>query len=668
MPLPEFYSLAKGKHRSAQQSAAACPAEPSSLPGSDFVELVWENGQVVMQGQSSRGTKSTDNTASFVDLPPQSSRFRDKGLAKGENSDAGKLLGMMDPVLSDFHMSVPSELDDHDDMVPWLSYHMDEPVQHNYGSDFFTELSGVTANNLSNHPTNVSSEPRRSSGVRAMPVTQMNQFPSLHGQCPFPSFRQKVSNANTNCVNNAAQNLFCGDSAPKRYSSFGHPSVKVQAQDPVQQLPSSSIMNFSHFSRPAAMVKSSLDSVRATPELSVAEKLDGKDKGSVLTGVKPADPSLVASISGQRVDNAGFKSQPVVLSAVDGSKLSQSRPVEMSNPADHFGHVGCQDSRTIGASTKQAAAVAPIGNKAAGNVEKIAEPVVASSVCSGNSVDRASNDPTYGLKRKNRESEDSEYPSEDAEEESVGIKKAATNRVGSGSKRSRAAEVHNLSERRRRDRINEKMRALQELIPNCNKVDKASMLDEAIEYLKTLQLQVQMMSMGSGLCMPPMMLPHAAHLPRFSPMGVGMGMGMGMGYGLGMLDNTPSSPLIQMPSVPGPRFPMAPVPGLGSLNVAPMTNLPMYGFHGQGVPMPMSHAPVTSYPAGSPVRPLMDLNALSAVLPVGNLASSAQASQPKTPLASTDDHHLPTTSKAVEPSTTTVDVVPVREATQHNES
>lgn len=68
-----------------------------------------------------------------------------------------------------------------------------------------------------------------------------------------------------------------------------------------------------------------------------------------------------------------------------------------------------------------------------------------------------------------------------------------------GAKRSRTAEVHNLSERvsmqsisvqrlipdsearatielialylqRRRDRINEKMRALQELIPNCNKV------------------------------------------------------------------------------------------------------------------------------------------------------------------------------------------------------
>ncbi|KAL9999092.1 putative transcription factor bHLH family [Helianthus debilis subsp. tardiflorus] len=59
------------------------------------------------------------------------------------------------------------------------------------------------------------------------------------------------------------------------------------------------------------------------------------------------------------------------------------------------------------------------------------------------------------------------------------------------SKRTRAAEVHNMSEKRRRSRINEKMKALQKLIPNSNKTDKASMLDEAIEYLKQLQLQVQ---------------------------------------------------------------------------------------------------------------------------------------------------------------------------------
>lgn len=92
---------------------------------------------------------------------------------------------------------------------------------------------------------------------------------------------------------------------------------------------------------------------------------------------------------------------------------------------------------------------------------------------------------------------------------------------GSGSKRSRAAEVHNLSEKRRRSRINEKMKALQNLIPNSNKTDKASMLDEAIEYLKQLQLQVQMLSMRNGLNAHPMYLPGAMQQLQASQMCMG---------------------------------------------------------------------------------------------------------------------------------------------------
>lgn len=118
---------------------------------------------------------------------------------------------------------------------------------------------------------------------------------------------------------------------------------------------------------------------------------------------------------------------------------------------------------------------------------------------------------------------------EDLDDEAGGLRRSAAR----STKRGRTAEVHNMSERRRRDRINEKMRALQELIPNCNKIDKASMLEEAIEYLKTLQLQVQMMStMGTaGLCMPPMMamqhmqMPTMAHFHHHHLGAMGFGMG-----------------------------------------------------------------------------------------------------------------------------------------------
>ncbi|KAG8370860.1 hypothetical protein BUALT_Bualt13G0027300 [Buddleja alternifolia] len=159
-------------------------------------------------------------------------------------------------------------------------------------------------------------------------------------------------------------------------------------------------------------------------------------------------------------------------------------------------------------------------------------------------------------KRKSIEPDDNECQSEDIEFEAAEAKKQS--RGSTSTKRSRAAEVHNLSERRRRDRINEKMKALQELIPRCNKSDKASMLDEAIEYLKSLQMQVQMMSMGCGMV--PMMYPG---LQQYMPaMGMGMGMGMGMSMDMGMnRPIVPYPPMIPGSAIPnpahmGPRFSM----------------------------------------------------------------------------------------------------------------
>ncbi|KAK4427704.1 Transcription factor UNE10 [Sesamum alatum] len=88
---------------------------------------------------------------------------------------------------------------------------------------------------------------------------------------------------------------------------------------------------------------------------------------------------------------------------------------------------------------------------------------------------------------------------------------------------------------RRRDRINEKMKTLQKLVPNASKTDKASMLDEVIEYLKQLQAQVQMMS--SARNMPQMVMPLGMQQQIQMSLLARMGMGMGMaGVGMGMVD------------------------------------------------------------------------------------------------------------------------------------
>ncbi|XP_064976680.1 transcription factor UNE10-like [Musa acuminata AAA Group] len=97
-------------------------------------------------------------------------------------------------------------------------------------------------------------------------------------------------------------------------------------------------------------------------------------------------------------------------------------------------------------------------------------------------------------------------------------------------KKSRAAAIHNQSERKRRDRINQRMKTLQKLVPNSSKTDKASMLDEVIEYLKQLQAQVQMMSRISSMMVAAMpqlqmpmvaqLLPHMAQFPQLPHMGL----------------------------------------------------------------------------------------------------------------------------------------------------
>ncbi|KAJ1261539.1 hypothetical protein BS78_09G037200 [Paspalum vaginatum] len=202
--------------------------------------------------------------------------------------------------------------------------------------------------------------------------------------------------------------------------------------------------------------------------------------------------------------------------------------------------------------------------------------VTTSSVCSGNGDRSQANNKRSGSRSLHHQPTDCSVSLSqdelDVDDEGGATRRsAAAAAAARSSKRSRTAEGHNLSERRRRDRINEKMRALQELIPNCNKIDKASMLEEAIEYLKTLQLQVQMMSMGTGLCVPPpMLLPHHpmaqyahAHFPHPHPHHLGMGMGMGMGLGFGgfdMLHQLPRvpahfpCPTMAMPPGPGPMF------------------------------------------------------------------------------------------------------------------
>ncbi|KAK4777090.1 hypothetical protein SAY86_005778 [Trapa natans] len=63
-------------------------------------------------------------------------------------------------------------------------------------------------------------------------------------------------------------------------------------------------------------------------------------------------------------------------------------------------------------------------------------------------------------------------------------------------RRGQATDPHSIAERLRRERIAERMKALQELVPSCNKTDRAAMLDEIVDYVRFLRLQVKVLSMS----------------------------------------------------------------------------------------------------------------------------------------------------------------------------
>uniref|UniRef100_A0A6M2ETR0 BHLH domain-containing protein n=1 Tax=Populus davidiana TaxID=266767 RepID=A0A6M2ETR0_9ROSI len=648
MPLSELlYLMAKGKTDSSQEKNPACSPDLSFVPENDFGELIWENGQI----QYSRARKiQTCNS-----LPP---KIRDKDIGNGTNTKTGKF-GTMESTLNEL-LAVPAvevRANQDDDMVPWLNYPLDESLQHDYCSDFLPELSGVTVNEHSSqsnfpsfnkrscnqsitdsHTVSVHNGLSLEQGDVVMnssagdieanrPRTSASQlYPSSSEQCKtsFPFFRSRDSTKKDGSTSNAVHHVIAPDSIRAPTSGGGFPSIKMQKQVPEPSPINSSLMNFSHFARPAALVKANLQNVgmRASSGTSSLERTQNKDKGSI--GL----PKETGSHCRPNMMSSKVEVKPTEVKPAEGS-VPAELPEEMSQEGDSKSDRNCHQN--FGESAIKGLA----------DVEKTTEPLVASSsVGSGNSTERPSDDPTENLKRKHRDTEESEGPSEDVEEESVGAKNPASARAGNGSKRGRAAEVHNLSERRRRDRINEKMRALQELIPNCNKVDKASMLDEAIEYLKTLQLQVQIMSMGAGMYMPSMMLPpgmphmHAAHMGQFLPMGVGMGMGFRMGMP-DMNGGYSGCPMYHVPPMHGAHFPGSPMSGPSALHGMGGPGLQMFGLSGQGLPMSFPRAPLMPMSGGPPPKTNREPNDCGVVGPMDNL-DSATASSSKDAIQNTN--------------------------------
>ncbi|XP_059640830.1 transcription factor PHYTOCHROME INTERACTING FACTOR-LIKE 15-like [Cornus florida] len=354
-----------------------------------------------------------------------------------------------------------------------------------------------------------------------------------------PELREANPNAPSEHHGNAATiNTVSKNSTSQNLDVFGcgFPNSKIQEPDSVHYK-KIGLMNFSNFLRPTCLAKAAnIQSTDGAVKFSSSSgKMSAKDFSNPFGGY----PTVINSASGSE-NVIGLKNQQAQMQAEMGFRPLV--PETTKEPLSHHQQSqplcredAIRDNRSHNqVPSKSVSFAASVVKGNPNTTARSMDPLAASSsVCSRG----VSNDQTCTAKRKDEETEDSAYYSDDIEEEPDGVKKkpVAARGSSSGTKRNRSAEMHNLSERRRRNKISKKMHALQELIPNCSKVDKVSILDEAIEYLKTLQLQVQIMSMRWRFYMPPVMLPpgmqqmHAPHLTQYSPMGIGMGLGMGFG-------------------------------------------------------------------------------------------------------------------------------------------
>ncbi|KAI4349820.1 hypothetical protein L6164_010371 [Bauhinia variegata] len=527
---------------------------PTSMNGNEFAELVWQNGQILVQ----RGGTSSNRQKGSSCI----------GYSESPSHDIG--------YEEDVCITKRARLNTYCSLFPASHKNFDmgsthrESQQSNVHQCYQFDLPyAKSKNSFKNFDTHL----------------------MVEDECPdFRRAKESKFNGGAYQLTSFGNSEFCSSSSQQcpASASFMTPRIPTPSSQK-QDLRTVEKVNFPNFVRPTEFFKSTNQSNRATQQTSsvvlagVKEiKTSKDDNNSVAVTTSKAPEHSISSNKGSH----SLKQKPTatnanqVPSVANSSRepLPHERSKAMRNNSAFRIH-GCQDSSLA-------------VNGAKGKTDTYQQLVPSSSVCSLG----ASNDPTYlSTKHEVEDTYYSAYSSENDEEEE-GLTEEERPPEGARGKRSRTAEIRNLSERKRRDKFNKKMRALKELIPNCNKMDKASMLDDAIEHLKTLKLQLQIMSLGTGMCMPFMMLPAGAnhlnplHLTQFPQLGTGIG-----------LRPSTVTPCNLPAQFPPPQLGPASLPGITD------NGLPIpAGFPSQILPISIPHAPffpMLGKPFTQPVLP-----------------------------------------------------------------
>uniref|UniRef100_A0A1D1XPH0 Transcription factor PIF3 n=1 Tax=Anthurium amnicola TaxID=1678845 RepID=A0A1D1XPH0_9ARAE len=422
MSLPDFHSVLKGKRDSGQPKTTNCSLAPSPLmPEHEFVELLWENGHVVMQGQSNRNKKGSFPN----DFPSLSGKAKEEeaGVAVAPKASRQRAANMVGNDLQTTGPPGQMGLNGQDDeLVPWLNCPIDD-----YCSEFLYEFSGV---NLNSPSSVVPTERIGSFGQAARDTHGVGNGygsgapagspePCRMGNSHLLQPSQRCQDFSPSGRLKEVDPTMCG--AHQGTSGGELPPATMQRPDPTTSnllLPNRStpLMNFSHFSRPVAMAKANLLGV---------DRVRGSEKASNVAGGNLMKSTAIESASCLKSASAFHGPLTSVKAKADSNPPVQ--PSQLMAFVEHSGPI-CQEdavkdsghrNRTDASSNRKFPNHMKYQGPDLYGIEKHEtawkhrEPVIASSsVCSANDDGAASDDVKNKAKWKCQEGDASENPSE----------------------------------------------------------------------------------------------------------------------------------------------------------------------------------------------------------------------------------------------------------------
>ncbi|KAF6135704.1 hypothetical protein GIB67_028275 [Kingdonia uniflora] len=200
------------------------------------------------------------------------------------------------------------------------------------------------------------------------------------------------------------------------------------------------------------------------------------------------NPSVITAFSENQIDEAVyFKEKIDNGSLVEGASLQTKRKSTVSEP-----HANVQEKNDDTNFTENPRKKARVSTNAQGNrknvqakknnkLSSVSNNAEATACTNGQSCSSCSSEDDSNASQELNGGENSSSPT--------------TNVKGKiRASRGSATDPQSLYARKRRERINERLRILQNLVPNGTKVDISTMLEEAVQYVKFLQLQIKLLS------------------------------------------------------------------------------------------------------------------------------------------------------------------------------